>query len=111
MSFITLEKDRDIAYETVEQRTSYEITSLTAAQNKSINAFVAEATSTAFLTDAQSNATSIPLSSAFRHISNYYFSSTASNSIPVSHQQTSTTSLLRSIQIGRTVTDDTLLSV
>jgi hypothetical protein len=110
MSFVNLEASRDVAQETVETKTSFEITSLTAAQTRNINAFAALASDTGFLANAQGTATTIPLSSAFRHVSNYYFSSTGGTTVPVAHEPTSTTSLLRSIQIGRTTMDDAVMS-
>lgn len=110
MSLVNLDQDRDVAQEDVETKTSYEITSLTAAQNKNINSFVAESTSTGYLNNAQGTATTIPLSSAFRHIANYYFSSTAGTNIPIAHDNTSFTSLLRAITIGRTTMDDNVVS-
>jgi len=110
MSLINLDSERDIANSIIENKTALEITSLSGAQAKNINAFVAETTSTAFLSNAQGTATTIPLSSAFRHISNYYFSSTASNVLPIAHDNTSTTGLVRSIQIGRTTQDDSIVS-
>jgi len=62
------------------------------------------------LNNAQGTPTTTPLSSAFRHIANYYFSSTAGTTIPVSHDTNSTTTLLRSIQVGRTTMDDGIVS-
>lgn len=109
MSLVEFDLDQDIAEVSVENKTSYQITTLSAAQANNINGFVAENTSTAFLSNAQGDTTTIPLSSAFRHIGNYYFSSTG-NTIPVAHDNTSTTGLLRSIQIGRTIADDSILS-
>ena len=102
--------DQDIAENSTNLKTSFEVTSLSAAQNKNIVAFVAEATSTGFLNNAQGNITTTPLSSAFRHISNYYFSSTASNSIPVAHNTNATSSIVRAIQIGRTTYDDKIVT-
>ena len=110
MSLINLDKDQDISIETVETKTSYEITALTAAQVRNINAFTCQASDTGFLNNAQGTATTIPLSSAFRHIANYYFSSTAGNNIPIAHDNTSFTSLARCIQVGRTTMDDNVVS-
>ena len=110
MSLINFNLNRDVADSVIENKTSFEIASLSAAQAKNINAFVVEATSTGFLSNAQGTATTIPLSSAFRHISNYYFSSTASNVLPIAHDNTSTTGLVRSLQIGRTTQDDAIVS-
>ena len=110
MSLINFDLNRDVADSVIENKTSFEIASLSAAQAKNINVFVVEATSTGFLSNAQGTATTIPLSSAFRHISNYYFSSTASNVLPIAHDNTSTTGLVRSLQIGRTTQDDAIVS-
>jgi len=111
MSLINLNLDRDIANDVVETKSSFEITALTGAQIRNINAFVAESTSTAFLANAQGTATTIPLSSAFRHIASYLFASTAdASTVPVTHDTTTTTSLLRAIQIGRTTMDDAVMS-
>lgn len=110
MALVNLDQDRDVAQETVESKSSFEITALSAAQNRNINSYVAEATSTGFMNNAQGTATTIPLSSAFRNIANYYFSSTAGNNIPVAHDNASFTSLVRAIQIGRTTMDDQVMS-
>lgn len=110
MSLIDLDLERDVSETEIQNKTSFEITSLTASQTQSINAFVAQAGSTAFLSNAQGSVTTIPLSSAFRHIANYYFSSTAGNNVPVSHATNTTTSTLRAIQAGRTTIDDGFVS-
>ena len=91
-------------------KTNYEITSATAAQERNINSFVMEATSTGFLVNAKGTTTSTPLSAAFRNISNYFFSSSAANRIPVSQNNVATTGISRVITIGRTTVDDAILS-
>ena len=70
---------QDVISTGVLTKTNYEITSSTAAQDRNINAFVMEATSTGFLVNAKGTTTSTPLSAAFRNISNYFFSSSAAN--------------------------------
>ena len=72
MSIYTLDLNRDVTTADVISKTNYEIASSTAAQNRSIAAFVTEATSTGFLVNSQGTTTTTPLSSAFRNISNYY---------------------------------------
>ena len=91
-------------------KTNYEITSATAAQERNINSFVMEATSTGFLVNAKGTTTSNPLSAAFRIISNYFFSSSEANRIPVSQNNVATTGISRVITIGRTTVDDAILS-
>jgi len=75
MSINNYNAARDIITTDVLTKTNYEITSATAAQERNINSFVMEATSTGFLVNAKGTTTSTPLSSAFRNISNYFFSS------------------------------------
>ena len=101
---------QDVINTEVITKTNYEITSATAAQNRNINAFVMEATSTGFLVNAQDTTTTTPLSSAFRNISNYFFSSSAANAIPVAQNNVSTTGIARVITIGRETVDDAILS-
>jgi len=110
MSFVQLDTNKDVADETVETKTAFEITALSAAQNRNVSAFVSENSSTGFLANAQGTATTIPLSSTIRHISHYYFSSTGGNVVPVAHDQTTTTGITRAIQIGRTTMDDAVVS-
>ena len=110
MSLINFDLNRDVANSTVENKSSFELTTLTGAQAKSVNSFVVLATSTAFLSNAQGTVTTTPLSSAFRHISNYFFSNTAGNVFPVAQEVTSTTSIGRIIQVGRTTMDDGIVS-
>ena len=110
MSLMEFDLDRDVTTAAIVSKTNYEITSPTAASNRTINAFVMEATSTGFLVNAKGTTTTTPLSSAFRHISNYFFSSSAANSIPVAQNNVSTTSLARVITIGRATGDDAILS-
>ena len=69
-----------------------------------------EATSTGFLSNAKGTTTSTPLSAAFRNISNYFFSSSAANRIPVAQNIIATTGISRVITIGRTTVDDSILS-
>ena len=69
-----------------------------------------ESTSTGFLVNAKGTTTSTPLSAAFRNISNYFFSSSAANRIPVAQNNVATTGISRVITIGRTTTDDAILS-
>ena len=101
---------RDVINTEVLTKTNYEITSATAAQERNINSFVMEATSTGFLSNAKGTTTSTPLSAAFRNISNYFFSSSAANRIPVAQNIIATTGISRVITIGRTTTDDAILS-
>ncbi len=105
-----LDLEEDVVTASVNNTTSFQITALSAAQNNNILAFVAESTSTGMLSNAQGAITITPLSSAFRHIANYYFSSTAGNSIPVAHDPNSTSSIMRIIQIGRTTFDDAVVT-
>ena len=101
---------RDVINTEVLTKTNYVITSSTAAQERNINSFVMEATSTGFLVNAKGTTTSTPLSAAFRNISNYFFSSSAANRIPVAQNNIATTGISRVITIGRTTTDDAILS-
>jgi len=110
MSLIALDADRDVAQSTVENKSSFELTTLTGAQNTSVNAYVTQATSTAFLSNAQAVVTTTPISSTFRHMSNFFFSNTAGTLFPVAQDQASTTSIARVIQIGRTTMDDGVVS-
>ena len=105
-----LDLDRDVTTGAVVSHTNYQITSATAASERNINSFVAEATSTGFLVNAKGTTTTTPLSSAFRAISNYYFSSSASNAIPLAQNNVTTTGILRAITVGRTTADDAILS-
>ena len=102
--------EEDIADSSINQSTSYGITTLSAAQNNVVNAFTAEYTSTGYLSNAQGNSTSTPLSSAFVHLATYFFSSTAGNTVPVAQNTNSTTSIIRVLQVGRTTLDDGLVS-
>jgi hypothetical protein len=110
MSLITLDSDRDVAHSTVENKSAFELTTLTGAQETSVNAYVTQATSTAFLSNAQSVVTTTPISATFRHMSNFFFSNTAGTVFPVAQDQTSTTSIGRAVQIGRTTMDDGIVS-
>jgi hypothetical protein len=110
MGIYTLDLNRDVTTAAVISKTNYEITSSTAAQNRSIAAFVTEATSTGFLVNSQGTTTTTPLSSAFRNISNYFFSSSAANAIPVAQNKVATSGIARVITIGRETTDDAILS-
>ena len=101
---------RDVINTEVLTKTNYEITSATAAQERNINSFVMEATSTGFLSNAKGTTTSTPLSAAFRNISNYFFSSNVPNEIPVAQNNVATTGISRVITIGRTTVDDSILS-
>ena len=56
---------QDVINTGVITKTNYEITSATAAQDRNINAFVMENTSTGFLVNAKGTTTSTPLSAAF----------------------------------------------
>ena len=105
-----LNLEEDVATASVNNVTSYQITALSASQNLNVVAFVAESTSTGMLSNAQGAVTITPLSSAFRHIANYYFSSTAGNTIPVAQDTNSSSSILRVIQVGRTTMDDALVT-
>lgn len=110
MSLMEFDLNRDVTTAGVVSKTNYEISSASAASNRSINAFVMESTSTGFLVNAKGTTTTTPISSAFRHISNYFFSSSAANSIPVAQNNVSTTSLARVLTVGRATTDDAIMS-
>ena len=110
MSINNYDLARDVINTEVLTKTNYEITSATAAQERNINSFVMEATSTGFLVNAKGTTTSTPLSAAFRNISNYFFSSSAANRIPVAQNNVATTGISRVITIGRTTVDDAILS-
>ena len=110
MSINNYDLGRDVINTEVLTKTNYEITSATAAQERNINSFVMEATSTGFLVNAKGTTTSTPLSAAFRNISNYLFSSSAANRIPVAQNNVATTGISRVITVGRTTVDDAILS-
>ena len=110
MSIYNYDLGRDVINTEVLTKTNYEITSATAAQERNINSFVMEAGSTGFLVNAKGTTTSTPLSAAFRNISNYFFSSSAANRIPVAQNNVATTGISRVITIGRTTVDDAILS-
>ena len=110
MAITNYDLTRDVISTEVLTKTNYEITSATAAQERNINSFVMEAGSTGFLVNAKGTTTSTPLSAAFRNISNYFFSSSAANRIPVAQNNVATTGISRVITIGRTTTDDAILS-
>lgn len=110
MSLINFDLNRDVTSAAVISKTNFEIEGPTAATNRSVAAFVMEATSTGFLVNAQDTTTTTPLSSAFRNISNYFFSSSAANAIPVAQNNVSTTGIARVITIGRETVDDAILS-
>lgn len=110
MSINNYDLGRDVINTEVLTKTNYEITSATAAQERNINSFVMEATSTGFLVNAKGTTTSTPLSAAFRNISNYFFSSSAANRIPVAQNNVATTGISRVITVGRTTADDAILS-
>ena len=110
MSINNYDLSRDVINTEVLSKTNYEITSATAAQERNINSFVMEAGSTGFLVNAKGTTTSTPLSAAFRNISNYFFSSSAANRIPVAQNIIATTGISRVITIGRTTVDDSILS-
>ena len=110
MSINNYDLNRDVINTEVLSKTNYEITSATAAQERNINSFVMEAGSAGFLVNAKGTTTSTPLSAAFRNISNYFFSSSAANRIPVSQNNVATTGISRVITVGRTTVDDAILS-
>ena len=110
MSINNYDLGRDVINTEVLTKTNYEITSATAAQERNINSFVMEATSTGFLVNAKGTTTSTPLSAAFRNISNYFFSSSAANRIPVAQNNVATTGISRVFSVGRTTVDDAILS-
>ena len=110
MSINNYDLGRDVINTEVLTKTNYEITTATAAQERNINSFVMEAGSTGFLVNAKGTTTSTPLSAAFRNISNYFFSSSAANRIPVAQNNVATTGISRVITIGRTTVDDAILS-
>lgn len=90
--------------------TNFNIDSLELSRSRNILSYVTQNNSTSFLVNAQGTTTTTPLSGAFRHISNYFFSSSADAAIPLSHDSTTTTGTVRVIQIGRTTVDDGVLS-
>ena len=110
MSINNYNLGRDVITTDILALTNYEIASTTAAQERNVNAFVMEATSTGFLVNAKGTTTSTPLSSAFRNISNYFFSSSGANLIPVAQNNLTTTGISRVITIGRATADDAILS-
>ena len=110
MALTELDLNRDVANSQVETKSAWEITSLSSAQNSNAVAYTPLATTTAFYMNAQGTTTTTPLSSTFRHISNFFFSNTAGNVIPIAQDQTSTTSMARVIQLGRTTMDDGIVS-
>jgi hypothetical protein len=110
MSINNYDLSRDVINTEVLTKTNYEITSATAAQERNINSFVMQATSTGFLVNAKGTTTSTPLSAAFRNISNYFFSSSAANRIPIAQNNVATTGISRVITVGRTTVDDAILS-
>ena len=110
MSLINFDLNRDVTTAGIISKTMYEIVSPTAASNRSIAAFVTEATSTGFMVNSQGTTTTTPLSSTFRNISNYFFSSSAANAIPVAQNNVTTSGIARVITIGRETVDDTILS-
>tara|TARA_Y100000310_G_C20703883_1_gene832806 strand:- start:8080 stop:8949 length:870 start_codon:yes stop_codon:yes gene_type:complete len=110
MALYDLNLNRDVVLTDVETRINWTIDSATAAQARGIVSFVMEGSSSGFLVNAQGTTTTTPLSSAFRHISNYYFSSTAGNTIPVAQNNVATSGIARVIQVGRTTLDDGILS-
>jgi len=110
MSLIDLNLDTDVADGEVLVRTNFEILSPTAASVRNISAFTPFASSESFLKNANGIDTNIPLSGAFRQITNYFFSSSAAAALPLSHNTNSTTSLCRVIQVGRATTDDAIVS-
>ena len=110
MAIYNYDLGRDVINTEVLTKTNYEITSATAAQERNINSFIMEATSTGFLSNAKGTTTSTPLSAAFRNISNYFITSSAANRIPVAQNIISTTGISRVITVGRTTVDDSILS-
>ena len=109
MAFKNFDPEADISINESLFTTNFNIDSLTAAQSRNILSYVAEASSLNFLVNAQGTTTTTPLSGAFRHIANYFFSS-SEPSIPLSNDNTTTTGIARVIQIGRTTIDDGVLS-
>lgn len=110
MSLNAFDLEQDISSSEVEYLTNYVIDSPTGASSRNIFSFVAEANSSTFLVNSYGTITTTPLSSAFRHIANYYFSSSADASIPLAQDNSTSITTLRAIQIGRTTTDDAILS-
>ena len=110
MSITNYDLGRDVINTEVLTKTNYEISSATAAQERNINSFVMDAASTGFLVNAKGTTPSTPLSAAFRNISNYFFSSSAANRIPVAQNNVATTGISRVITIGRPTADDAILS-
>lgn len=109
MAFTTFDLDNDISTNEVLFTTNYNIQSLSAARTRNILSYVAEAGSVGYLVSSQGTTTTTPLSAAFRHIANYFFSSSGAAAIPLSNDNTTTTGILRAIQIGRTTVDDGIL--
>ena len=109
MAFKNFDPEADISINESLFTTNFNIDSLTAAQSRNILSYVTEASSLNFLVNAQGTTTTTPLSGAFRHIANYFFSS-SEPSIPLSNDNTTTTGIARVIQIGRTTIDDGVLS-
>ena len=110
MSLTDLDPERDIAEGELNVISNFEILSPTAAGARNIVSYVPYASATDYLSNAQNITTNTSLSSAFRQITNYFFSSSAAAQIPISNDTNSTTSLCRVIQIGRTTTDDSIVS-
>ena len=110
MSLKAFDLEEDISQDHIENKLAYEITTLSAAQVANINTFVAENSSSAFFSNAQGTGTTTPLSSAVKHYANYYFSSTGGDSIPVASNTNATSSIFRSVQVGRTTMDDGVVS-
>lgn len=110
MSLVDLNQETDIAEGSVNVKTNFEILTSTAAAARNISAFVPFASAEDFMKNSNGVDTNVPLSSAFRQITNYFFSSSAAGSLPLSNNTNSTTSLCRVIQVGRTTTDDTIVS-
>lgn len=108
-SLVTIDQDRDISISDITTENAYEINSLSVAKSNNIAANVIEASGTSYLNNSQISPTTISSSAAFRNISNVFFSSTAEGSVPVSHDENSTTDILRFIQLGRTLLDDGLV--
>ena len=110
MSLVNFDLERDITISEVVSKTNYQIDSATAAAERNINSFVTESTATGFLANAKGTTTTTPLSSAFRSISNYYFSTSAAAVVPVAQNNIATTGIARVITLGRTTADDSILS-
>jgi len=73
MSLVDLNQETDITEGSVNVKTNFEILSPTAAAARNISAFVPFASAEDFMKNSSGVDTNVPLSSAFRQITNYFF--------------------------------------